>query len=777
MKQNFTKIICLLFFSCLSNFIVAQKFIDVEVTGSGTTLSAEATFASFGSLTDDNYFEFEAVSADLKIINDGTADPTLACSPAVDSLTGNIAIIDRGECTFVAKCRSAQEAGAIVALVCNNLPGATSIMGGEGAEDITIPCMMVSKEDCDLIRVLIADGAQATIKNKVDKFDDNEVVLWGDNPGEGDFGGGLNNWTTEGISSDTAVWAWTELGASAGPLTGNTLTFSIVSPTGANGAAIFDSEFFYRNSLDQTPPFPNNTGELISPTINCSECQATKVSFYQYNVPLNGTASIAFSADDGVTWSTPELITTENVFTAVETNIAGTEKREITIPAEFNTAQFKMKFIYDGDFYFLMIDDVRIVAKEANNLRVNENFFAVAPNISVPKSQVDAINFLADIQNIGAATQENATLSIRVTDDATGEEVFLDAINVGNIEADSLAENNLFPNQFTPKAEVANYTGVYKVAADVVDFDASDNTRTINFSVTENEFANEDGINLSSVEITDKNQTPTWSLGNYFYLPKGSGYKVSGIGIGIGNASDVGGLGVAVRMFKWTDSEEPGTEGFGSASPSEREFIAFSDYEILGNELPEDINVIEAKDILTGDGDELPILLEDDAHYLVMMTMDSEIAVPAKDDLVDSYSAMRLATILAGAPRHWSFFGDGSDIFETVYDPTVFTPSVRMYIEPDSVSAVVELSADNLIAVTPNPASEFIDLSMDFTKSFDKVNIMMTDITGRVVLMKDLDNVKNHQLRIDVGNLLSGTFILNITTPDGIRTEKFIKVD
>ena len=73
--------------------------------------------------------------------------------------------------------------------------------------------------------------------------------------------------------------------------------------------------------------------------------------------------------------------------------------------------------------------------------------------------------------------------------------------------------------------------------------------------------------------------------------------------------------------------------------------------------------------------------------------------------------------------------------------------------------------------------SEFVNVSMDFTKSFDHVNVMITDITGRVVLMKDLDNVKNHQMRIDVDNLLSGTFILNITTPDGVRTERFIKVD
>ncbi len=779
MKQNFTKIIFLFFFLGLNNFMFAQKFIDIEVTGSGNTLSAEAIPASFGSLTVNNYFEFETVTADLMIIDDGTASPTLACSPAINALTGSVAIIDRADCSFVTKCRNAQDAGAIVALVCNNVPGEGAIvMGGDDAEDITIPCMMISQEECNSIRVLVEGGAQAVISNQAAEFDDTEMVFWGDNPGEGDFAGGLNDWETMGLSSDTAVWIHTELGISDGPITGNSLTFSIVSPTGGDGAAIFDSEFYNRAIITEgSTASADQMSELISPTIDCSSCQSTKMSFFQYNVPLNGTTSVAFSGDDGVTWSDPEEVTTENILNSVETNIAGTEKREVNIPSEFNTAQFRMKFIFDGDFYFWMVDDVRIVEREANNLRVNENFFAVAPNVRVPRSQVDAINFLADIQNVGAADQESATLSIRVTNDATGAEVFSDGLNLGRIEADSLIENTLFPNQFTPAAEIASYTGVYRVSADVQDFDESDNTRTINFSVTENEFANEDGTGLNNIEIVDKNQIPTWSFGNYFYLPRGNGYKVAGFGIGIGNASVVGGLEVGVRMFKWTDSEEPGTAGFGVADPSEREFIGFSDYEILGNELPADVNIIEAEDIFNADGDELPILLDDDANYLVMLTMDSEVGISGTNALLDSYSAMNLASTFAGAPRYWSFFGDGSDIFTTDYVLNAFVPLVRMFIEPEDASSVTALSADNLIEVTPNPASEFVNISMDFTKSFDHVNVMMTDITGRVVLMKDLNNVKNHQMRIDVGNLLSGTFILNITTPDGVRTEKFIKVD
>ena len=158
--------------------------------------------------------------------------------------------------------------------------------------------------------------------------------------------------------------------------------------------------------------------------------------------------------------------------------------------------------------------------------------------------------------------------------------------------------------------------------------------------------------------------------------------------------------------------------------------------------------------------------------------MDSEIAVSAKDDLYTSYLAMNLASTAAGAPRYWSFFGGSSDIFEAVYDANVnITPLVRLYIAPENPSAVTSLPADNLVKVTPNPASEFVNLAMDFTKTFDEVSVMVTDVTGRVVLMKELDKVKNHQMTIDVSNLMGGTFLINITTPDGVRTEKFIKVD
>lgn len=785
MKQNFTKFTLLFAAFFLSASVYGQRFYTASIDGVDGTLTALSSSLPAPCT--------ETFSGELAA---GTPENGCAALTNPDDLAGKIAVLDRGSCNFTDKIQNAQDAGAIAVVVCNNRPeseegGGVIVMGGEEANFGTINtfAVMISQEECVTVKANLGTQINLNVAGFVET--PAEMVLWGNEPGQGDFDGGLNGWSTVTIScngapSELDTWKFDPDGVlDEGALSIGTSP----GPTFCNGMMAFDSDFLdnegailnadgsINTTAVGTGPCPApQIGELISPIIDISGFDAAGISleFYQETRQLNSQYAIQYSIDGGENY----------VGVAINAEIGGNEFNEmnktfVPLPGAAGASQLRVKFTYSGNYYYWLIDDVKIVEREANNLRVNDNFFAVAPNVRVPQSQVDPINFLADIQNIGASTQENTTLSISVTDDATGNEVFADAVNLGSITADSLTENNLLPNKYTPPAEIAQYTGVYTVSAEADDADLSDNTQTIKFEVTDNEFANEDGTNLGNVAITPENisQIPTWSLGNYFYLPKGNGYKVTGFGIGIGNADAVGGLDVGVRMFKWTDAEaDSDGSGFPEASPEEREFIGFADYEILGNELPEDINLIEEADISNADGDP-NIFLEDDAHYLVMMTMDSEVGVSAKDDLYTSYLAMNLASTAAGAPRYWSFFGNSSDIFETVYDAnTSFTPLVRMYIAPLS-SSVAELPEENLISVTPNPASDFVNLSMDFTKSFEHVNIMLTDITGRVVLMRDLDNVKNHQMRIDVGNLLSGTFILNITTPDGVRTEKFIKVD
>ncbi|MEM1095918.1 MAG: T9SS-dependent M36 family metallopeptidase [Bacteroidota bacterium] len=63
-----------------------------------------------------------------------------------DELNGNIAIMDRGDCTFVSKVRRAQDAGATGVIVANDEPGSIVTLAGDD-EEITIPSGMVSLRD------------------------------------------------------------------------------------------------------------------------------------------------------------------------------------------------------------------------------------------------------------------------------------------------------------------------------------------------------------------------------------------------------------------------------------------------------------------------------------------------------------------------------------------------------------------------------------------------------------------------------------------------------
>jgi len=76
-----------------------------------------------------------------------------ACDPIQQDLTGKIALIDRGDCAFVDKCRNAQQAGALAAIVVNateplNFP----ILMGGSADDITIPCLMINNDTGDFLK-------------------------------------------------------------------------------------------------------------------------------------------------------------------------------------------------------------------------------------------------------------------------------------------------------------------------------------------------------------------------------------------------------------------------------------------------------------------------------------------------------------------------------------------------------------------------------------------------------------------------------------------------
>lgn len=110
-------------------------------------------FASFGAETFDLSGRLVRIEDISEPIRDG-------CDELVNSeqLTGNIAIVDRGDCNFTVKVKLAQDAGAIAVLVANNRDGnQPSPMGGTD-DTVTIPSMGLSENEGAVIYTLMDQG-------------------------------------------------------------------------------------------------------------------------------------------------------------------------------------------------------------------------------------------------------------------------------------------------------------------------------------------------------------------------------------------------------------------------------------------------------------------------------------------------------------------------------------------------------------------------------------------------------------------------------------------
>lgn len=106
------------------------------------------------------------ISANVVLIVDNTAPSSDGCEVITNSaaLNGNIALIRRGNCNFTAKVKAAQDAGAVGVIMMNNIDGTPIPMGGTDAT-ITIPSVMISKADGDIIEAALGSNSVAGTLN------------------------------------------------------------------------------------------------------------------------------------------------------------------------------------------------------------------------------------------------------------------------------------------------------------------------------------------------------------------------------------------------------------------------------------------------------------------------------------------------------------------------------------------------------------------------------------------------------------------------------------
>jgi len=128
-------------------------FVGIAVTVGATTRGA--------ALGDFNNFD-PAITAAYTVTT-----PANGCGAISTSLAGKIALIDRGVCTFTAKVRNAESAGAVGVLVVNNVAGDPTAMAHDGTAPFPeIPAAMLSKNDGAAIKPSGTATVDGTVKQE-----------------------------------------------------------------------------------------------------------------------------------------------------------------------------------------------------------------------------------------------------------------------------------------------------------------------------------------------------------------------------------------------------------------------------------------------------------------------------------------------------------------------------------------------------------------------------------------------------------------------------------
>jgi len=706
------------------------------------------------------------------------ANGTEGCEALDNDLTGKIALIDRGSCNFSLKCLNAQNAGAIATVICNNVTDPSFAMGaGDFADQVMIPCFMMDKAECDVIRV--EAPVEITLAPSYTQDVISTPIIWGANEGEGDFSGGLNGWTTNSVTCagvavvDYDLWEYDEDGFDDRGAWGASATNSV---SACNGAMVFNSDF-HTTAGEQNGTGGGcqalQVGELISPVVDLSGSTAPGVilEYWEHTRQFQSMYYVAWSPDAGATWDTVQINTELEVNTGTLNGYT-----RIPMPSLVGSTQAQVKFIYEADFYFWMIDDVRFVEQEANNMRVND-FVMVAPNAMNPAWNSMDIQFGGDVENIGAEEQTNVNLNMSIQD-PNGDFIFSEDADLGNVAPNTLIDNTIYNSYATGQMGTAGmHTATYTISADQDDFDTSNDTQSSDFMLTENTFAKELGYGRDIFPADgnwDVGEAHSWAYGNYYAVGDNADlFQAESCSFIVTNAADVAGRNLNIILYSWTDDNAD-----LMADPTERTIKAFAAYTITGSEPADDFVEAALSDFSTGQ----PYRLENNTQYIMTVeyvTTDEVNFGMGASEAIDYTANVFLtsdATAGNGTNQFNAFLGVNGDLSVEPYSSAGFgndvTPAIRLNTGAWESSTVEVLNNVN-VNVYPNPVVDVLVADVAFTEAND-VTFNITDLTGRVLMTKEFNNFTAQNVSFDTNALAGGAYFLTVQTEAGVKTTRFV---
>lgn len=609
-----------------------------------------------------------------------------------------------------------------------------------------------------------------------------ETPIWSEDFASGIPSTWLNFGTANLVSDTDVVWEYRGTATNPSNTVGSrgaymTNQTPMSSATASNGFVIFDSDFLdnagvagnFGNGIAAAP----HIAELITDMIDLTQHSIVDLSFTQYYRRFAGPAGsqavpatyVDFSVDGGATF--PYSVTLNS---GIAVNSATATNDVVNIIAGSYIGgedSVKVRFRFDGDYYFWCIDDIQIVGTPANRMSFTEWQGAPAQDIiygpSVTGSsrmghmtlkQSRGITFDANAVNSGTASQSNVKLSVKVLDELgsliqTVSSATKSVLNAGDTA--TFNDLNTYATAWTPSAN-AEYQLVYNLLSDSISIFSDTTSLFVTDSLMSMDFGNYDN------EIGASTNTTQWGDGSQMFNRHDlvDNEMLFGAEVHLGASTVAGGI---LELSVYDSSAFNSATGFDG-----NKLVAYGQKVLDAQDVSQGFVRFDFTDATSGRGVDLDV---SKGAYLYNLTMYDNQGVNPLEIANDQTwgKAGGSGWMYLAALGNWYTGYSGSRSFNNLWIRGINCPATN-------ASACMSIGLDeesvNAISFSPNPASDYV--SIDFGLSVGNYDISIMDLTGKVLKSEKIRAAAD--VKLNISELNVGMYLVRIQKGKYVKTSK-----
>jgi hypothetical protein len=539
-------------------------------------------------------------------------------------------------------------------------------------------------------------------------------------------------------------------------------------PDAANGFALCNS--------DGAAGLPSNhVSQLKTSVINCAGKSTVYVGFdtwigvFDDNVNNDGadeTAILQVSVDN-VTWTDFQVFEGITGNTSLERFSDNPYLANIDISSvAANQATVYLRWQWTGNFeYWWIIDDVRLstISFIPHDLELTEFFYPVS-SYATPEAHIadDVFSFSATLSHKGGQLETNVKVFVdvvRVENGQIAEILFSDSIAAPVLApgvTDSVFE---FANTFTPALGQGEYAVIYSIDSDSTDLRPGNNADFGLFEVTDFVFAKESGDPNNSIRPSDDGDYTVanlYTLGTYDFNQDWWRAVSAEFAFSSPDNLPASDVNISLNLWKVNDDIEPNFSNFNFDDLTSLTLLGTVEYEAPAD--AEEFTLYQAD--LLDLGTLEPVILRPNGRYFLTASYNGSSS-PAFQCVRNDVDPSFISTL---------FYREGTGFF-TFIGPAN-NAVLRLYLD------LVVKTDDNplpesTLAVSPNPASDFVNLQVKFEEPTNMA-ITIADMNGRIIRYDERPAMLNDVVTYPTNNLADGTYLARLTTAKGTRTIKFV---